>query len=295
MLDSGAISGHNKASKPAPHGREISEMPIVEQSAQLQVSSVPPQFSEHKQRRRMLVALVLLVCALALVLYRDRDILFPSTPDEDSDVQTQTVPQTPAVSQPATTTIVRQPISSHGKAKQQAVVPPVADASGNNAPVVMSRAVLPPLEIEVVAGDSHQTVQATNPSIKVDLQPRNSGSARTASAAPVEAAEDASHGTVNASARVRLSPGTALVVSRPVQPDYPLLARQMKVQGSVILQAVIGKEGTIQELQVLSGPAILSVAAREAVKQWHFKPYLQSGFPVETEAKITVNFTISTN
>lgn len=271
-------------------------MPIVEQSTQLQVSSVPPQFSEHKQRRRMLIALVLLVCALALVLYRDRDILFPSTPDEDSDVQTSTVPQTPATaSEPATTTIVRQPVSSHGKAKQQAAAPPVAD-SASNAPVVTSRAVLPPLEIEVVAGDSHQTVQATNPSIKVDLQPRSSAPAR-AVAPPVEseAAEDASHGAVNASARVRLSPGTALVVSHPVQPDYPLLARQMKVQGSVILQAVIGKEGTIQELQVLSGPAILSVAAREAVKQWHFKPYLQSGLPVETEAKITVNFTISTN
>jgi len=45
---------------------------------------------------------------------------------------------------------------------------------------------------------------------------------------------------------------------------------------------------------VLSGPAILSAAAREAVKQWRFKPYLQAGQPVETEARITVNFTIST-
>jgi TonB family protein len=269
-------------------------MPIVEQSAQLQVSSVPPQFSEHKQRRRMLVALVLLVCALALVLYRDRDILFPSTPDEDSDVQTQSVPQATADAPPATATIVRQPVASHGKGKKAM---PVAkdEPSANNAPVVMSRAVLPPLEIEVVAGDSHQAVQATNPSIKVDLQPRNSVAARATPPPSVQSAEDAGHGTVNASARVRLSPGTALVVSHPVQPDYPLLARQMKVQGSVILQAVIGKEGTIQELQVLSGPAILSVAAREAVKQWHFKPYLQSGDAVETEAKITVNFTISTN
>jgi TonB family protein len=268
-------------------------MPIVEQVSTLQVSSVPPQFSEHKQRRRMLVALVLLVCALALVLYRDRDILFPSTPDEDSDVQTQTVPQATTDSAPAATTIVRQPISSRGKGKK-AAPPASVDSTANNAPIV-SRAVLPPLEIEVVAGDSHQTVQATNPSIKVDLQPRNSVAARTTPPPPVQSGEDAGRGTVNASARVRLSPGTALVVSHPVQPDYPLLARQMKVQGSVILQAVIGKEGTIQELQVLSGPAILSVAAREAVKQWHFKPYLQSGEAVETEAKITVNFTISTN
>ena len=84
------------------------------------------------------------------------------------------------------------------------------------------------------------------------------------------------------------------MVSRPVEPTYPLLAKQMKVQGAVVLQALIGKEGDIQDLHVLSGPAILSAAAREAVKQWRFRPYLQSGQPVETEARITVNFTIST-
>jgi TonB family protein len=294
MLASGAISGHN-ASKPAPHGRENSEMPIVEQSSQLQVSSVPPQYSEHKQRRRMLIALVLLVCALALVLYRDRDILFPASPDEDSGAQTQGAPQTTAVSRPETT-IVRQAVPSRAKAKEPATPPESADPSANGGPVVTSRAVLPPLEIEVVAGDQRQAVQATNRSIKIDMQPRNSISAHPAPA-PVQSAagEDGGQGRVNASSRVRLSPGTALVVSRPVQPDYPLLARQMKVQGSVILQALIGKEGTIQELQVLSGPAILSEAARAAVKQWHFKPYLQAGEPVETAAKITVNFTISTN
>jgi protein TonB len=84
------------------------------------------------------------------------------------------------------------------------------------------------------------------------------------------------------------------VVSRPVDPTYPLLAKQMKVQGSVVLQALIGKDGNIQELRVVSGPTILSAAAREAVKQWRFKPYFQSGQAVDTEARITVNFTIST-
>ena len=95
--------------------------------------------------------------------------------------------------------------------------------------------------------------------------------------------------------RVELSPQTAQSVSVSVPPDYPLLARQMKVQGAVSLQALISRDGTIQELQILSGPGILAAAAREAVKQWHFKPYLQNGQPVETQARITVNFTISTN
>jgi TonB family protein len=271
-------------------------MPVMEQSSQLQVSSVPPQYSEQKQRRRMLIALVLLVCALALVLYRDRDLLFPSAPDTDSETQTQASSETAAVSRPAAT-IVRQPVSSRAKAKQQqqGTPPANAGASASNGPAITAtRAVLPPLEIEVVAGDQRQTVQSTNPSIRVDLQDRNSGPSSSPARGAASGAE-LSRGTVNASAQVRLSPGAAQVVSHPVQPDYPLLARQMKVQGSVILQALIGKEGTIQELQVLSGPAILSVAAREAVKQWHFKPYLQSGLPVETEARITVNFTISTN
>ena len=84
-------------------------------------------------------------------------------------------------------------------------------------------------------------------------------------------------------------------MARPVEPDYPLLAKQMKVQGSVVLQALIGKAGTIEDLRVLSGPAILSSAAMEAVKQWRFRPYYVSGEPVETQARITVNFTISTN
>jgi len=74
-----------------------------------------------------------------------------------------------------------------------------------------------------------------------------------------------------------------------------MLARQMKVQGSVILQAVIGPDGLIQDLHVVSGPPILAGAAQQAVKQWHFKPHFQGVEAIETQAKITVNFTISTN
>jgi len=80
-----------------------------------------------------------------------------------------------------------------------------------------------------------------------------------------------------------------------VQPGYPTLARQMKVQGSVVLRAFIGRDGLIQDLHVVSGPPILASAAEEAVKQWHFKPHYVGAEAVETQAKITVNFTISTN
>jgi protein TonB len=67
----------------------------------------------------------------------------------------------------------------------------------------------------------------------------------------------------------------------------------MKVQGSVLLQALISADGVVRDLRVLSGPAILASAAREAARGWRFKPYLHNGQPVETQATIAVNFTIN--
>jgi protein TonB len=144
------------------------------------------------------------------------------------------------------------------------------------------------LQVEVVAGNRHIKVPAKSNAIHLDV---DSGATSASSSAPASAAS----APANAGNRVQLSPQTEQSVSVSVPPDYPLLARQMKVQGAVSLQALISRDGTIQELQILSGPSILAAAAREAVKQWHFKPYLQNGQPVETQARITVNFTISTN
>jgi len=153
----------------------------------------------------------------------------------------------------------------------------------------MSRTVLPPLQVEVVAGDEHRTIQAGSNSVNVDLRPP---SLPAQASSPLPTSGPA--GVVDATARVRLSPGAAQILSRPVEPNYPLLAKEMKIQGAVVLEVLVGRDGNIQHLHVLSGPTILSAAAREAVKQWRFKPYLQSGQAVETEARITVNFTIFT-
>ena len=78
-----------------------------------------------------------------------------------------------------------------------------------------------------------------------------------------------------------------------VQPSYPPRARLAHIQGMVVLQAVIGKDGTIQNLQVVSGPPMLAQAALEAVKQWRYKPYYLNGEPVDVDTTINVNFTIS--
>ena len=82
---------------------------------------------------------------------------------------------------------------------------------------------------------------------------------------------------------------------RRVQPVYPPPARSMRVQGSVVLSAVISKQGTIENLQVLSGHPLLVSAAIEAVKQWRYRPYILNNEPVEVETQITVNFTLGSS
>ncbi len=94
--------------------------------------------------------------------------------------------------------------------------------------------------------------------------------------------------------RVRVSQGvTQGMVIHRVQPTYPPLARTARVQGAVQLAAVIGKDGAVQNLHVLSGHPLLTQAALDAVKQWRYKPYILNGEPVEVDTQITVNFTLS--
>src|SRR5208337_1414197 len=94
--------------------------------------------------------------------------------------------------------------------------------------------------------------------------------------------------------RVRVSSGvsTGLLI-RKVSPNYPQLAKQARIQGQVVLQAEISKDGTITNLQLISGHPMLAPAAIEAVKQWRYKPYLLNGEPVAVETQVIVNFSLS--
>jgi len=270
-------------------------MPLLEEKEKTQ--AVTPEItvdltalegSDPKQRRRMLLALALLLAALIVVLVKDRDFWFPAATEQEST--DEAAPDNTGGKTLAHKSSANTPAKAKSKARSAPKISEAAktvDTPPATEPVV-SRAVLPPLEVEVVAGDQHQTIRSGSNPVKLDLESGNPGRASTSSSVgagtPVSSAAE----------RVRLSPGTSDVVSRPVDPTYPMLAKQMKVQGAVVLQVLIGKQGNIQNLKVLSGPAILSTAAREAVLQWRFKPYYVSGQPVETEARVTVNFTIST-
>lgn len=271
-------------------------MPALEQKGGTEISGLSDAALEQQQRRRMLIALAVLLVALISVIIKDHTFWFPPSPGAESEGTDQISPKESAARVPPAVAKVVTPVARPASALQarpKSKRPTAALSSSSQAaisPIITNRAVLPPLDVEVVAGNQHRTLNPGDSTVKLDMQPSDTAPSEQP---PAEAPENSPLAS-NAASRVELSPGTVQVVSRPVDPSYPLLAKQMKVQGAVVLEALISKTGSIQDIQVLSGPAILSAAAREAVKQWHFKPYYQDGRPVETEARITVNFTIST-
>jgi protein TonB len=94
--------------------------------------------------------------------------------------------------------------------------------------------------------------------------------------------------------RVRISEGVSAgrLIDR-VEPEYPRIAKSARIQGAVELSAWITKEGTIERLTVVRGHPLLAKAAVDAVKRWHYKPFLLNGVPVEVETTVNVIFSLS--
>src|ERR1017187_10211845 len=94
--------------------------------------------------------------------------------------------------------------------------------------------------------------------------------------------------------RIPISQGvTEGRIIQKIEPQYPPLARSARIQGQVVLAAVISKSGEIENLVLVSGHPLLVPAALEAVRKWRYRPYLLNGEPVEVETTITVNFVLS--
>jgi TonB family protein len=224
---------------------------------------------QTRQSHRLLLALVILVAAIAVLLVTDRGFWFGSNPlilDSDGTEQAaapraQPVPSAPKQSQPAPAVAAQKHLPAAKSAAPKSTSP------------VVTRTVLPPLNVEVVAGNAHGAVHTGANASKLEITQPGTASDTTA--------------VNNAAEREPISPDAI----QP-EPSYPLLAQHMNVQGSVVLKAVIGADGIIQDLHILSGPAILAAAAQQAVREWRFKPVVRDGQAVETMAKIVVNFSI---
>lgn len=85
---------------------------------------------------------------------------------------------------------------------------------------------------------------------------------------------------------------SARIVFGP-KPDYPPLARMARIQGSVHLEAVISRDGTIEHLAVISGPPLLVKAAMDTVARWRYQPTRLNGQPVEVVTDVVVNFVLA--
>lgn len=230
---------------------------------------------QNPQRRRLLLALVLLVVALVAVIVKDQQFWFGS---DESTLETDG-PTTTAASRTAPSPVPAPATRAKSNTAAKTRIPAAktsAEPKSADTPAI-TRTVLPPLDVEVIAGDAHSRIHPGTNAAKVEMT-------HPATAAPAQPGISAA---TNAAQHERMP-----VEATEATAAYPALAQHMNVQGSVVLQAVIGTDGVIQNLRVLSGPAILSSAARQAVLEWRFKPVLQGGQPVETKAKITVNFTI---
>ncbi len=272
-----------------------------------------PAAKSGKQTRRLLLALLLLVVAFAAVVVRDHEFWFTSEQPSDADATEQEIPaqtaqkSAPAVTNPAPATPATTPAAapkrqlpvaknlatpkpdvkaaqkSETKAATKTETKPEAKTEAKPADVpavAANRTAVAPLDVEIVAGDTHKTLRPGSNALKVEIL--KSGAASHSTFAGATSASEREHVATEGVAPTNVAVTTV----------YPALAQQMRVQGSVVLQAFIGADGTIQNLRVLSGPAILASAAQQAVREWHFKPYLQNGQAVETKATITVNFTI---
>ncbi len=234
------------------------------------IGSSQARIAIENPQAKLLLALFLLVIALVGVVAKDWQFWFGSEQlllDSDNS-QPAVTPKKVVNQAPTATQSTSSMAKKHVSASQTSAEPTPAPVE---APAVQAtRTVLPPLDVEVVAGDKHSKIHPGTNAAKVEITRPGSGATFAAA--------------TNASEREQMSTETPEA--------YPALAQHMKVQGSVVLQAIISAEGVVQDIHVLSGPAILAAAARQAVREWRFKPVLQNGQAVETKADITVNFTI---
>jgi TonB family protein len=204
----------------------------------------------------------------------------PVAPTANKTASTATA-VSPAAKVAANTTPAKKNSSSNTEIVTKASAEPAKPIS---TAVDSTRTKLPPMEVEVVAGNTHRALRPGSNAVLVEI-PTHSDSRAAASKSfqwnPV----------TNAAEITRLASNE--VPSQAQGTSYPSLSHQMKVLGSVVLQVFVSPDGGIRDLHVISGNPILVSAAVEAARQWKFAPYVQNGQAMETQAKIQVNFTIN--
>lgn len=205
------------------------------------------------------------------------------TPSPAAAAPAATAQPLPAASSPVST----PKNDAQSKAQEQNA------AAKTNAETAQPRDVTTPpaqvLSVPVEAPKTTTTAKKEEPAA-TDAAPPSLPGAMTSNVGPL--VKDISANVPKlAGQKLRVSSGVAQgQLLRQVNPQYPPQARQQGVEGTVVLQAVIGKDGRVTNLNVVSGPSALTKAAMEAVKQWRYRPFALNGEPVEADTQINVNF-----
>jgi protein TonB len=170
-------------------------------------------------------------------------------------------------------------------------------ASGNAAAssrvaITLRMPVRNPSDIPVAGDDGPPTVGLSGPSLPGAFGPGSLDGVRDSFGTPRPIMPSA---PVTIAPPLRISHMSEGDLIHKILPVYPPLARSARIQGQVVLQAVISKQGVIENLTVLAGHPMLAPAAIEAVRQWRYRPYVLNNAAVEVETQITVNFSLAGN
>jgi len=211
--------------------------------------------SHNNRGRQMSFALVLLLTALILLVVRYRTFWFDSLSSQGTEDQASSAATKESERLVNPMMSRKASVKRHASSLTDLAEPETVEASSPQEAVL-----LPPLQVDVTYSNGrHQTLVARDTAVHLSF-----------------------------------SPETAEALVQPVEPVYPLLAQQSNLQGSVVLLAHISQDGSVESVQVVSGPDILANAAVEAVRQWRFKTHSDAGAATPAETRITVNFMIST-
>ena len=236
-------------------------------------------------------ALLLLVAVGSIWMARRRHV--SSTPvvatENKTPSSTSTAPAVNAAAQPATAT---NPAGTPSKNPSDTQAKPQDQNTAAKDTAQPKEATTPPVQVLSVPVEAPKTTTTakTEEPAGTDAAPPSLPGAMAGNMTPL--VKDISANVPKlAGQKLRVSSGVAQgQLLRQVNPQYPTQARQERVEGTVVLQAVIGKDGSVKNLNVVSGPSALTKAAMEAVKQWRYRPFALNGEPVEADTQINVNF-----
>jgi protein TonB len=296
-----------QADRPEPREKSFTETEIQPPSFSMGAPAVDEEEPASSKKALIIVAIVVILAGMAGYLaWKNMSGKAPAAPTSQMPAPaaapaTANGTDAAATSAPATSNqavVVAEPTPAAPTAKPSAKMVARDSTSfvapATRAPEPDATPAAPPAPAMVVHNETSRPATKPNSPESEAAAPAPSSLGLTPNADPKALAVigNAPVAVPKASSQVlKVSQGVSEgLILKKVQPRYPSQALQMRMEGSVQLQATIGKDGSISNLKIMSGDALLARSAQDAVKQWKYKPYYLNGEPVEIQTQITINF-----